>query len=567
MPNSTIISIQTLNMKHTVFWLLCSLLLVMACKDEPAAPELKVGASSIRFGADESSSRTVSISCNTEWTAFSSADWLNVSPEQGTPRNTTLTLTPLSGNFTKAVRKATVIVRTATLEHTLTVVQDISSEGDNVWGVKDEYRIAAEGGYIDMSVTTTVPPGMLHVQGDKEDSWITMEIPASAPQSRWESGASLRFKVEPNEDRLTRMSTLSFVKSSPWGGNFTTLKTVSIVQEGKPDTSTDFSSDGKVLHLQTATKGTGLPIVLAGDGFIDKDVADGTYEQTMKETMEVLFDVEPMQTLRDYFDVYAVVAVSKHNDFGGNNSTAFGCRYKNKLSSLITGSDKAGQNYVRKTKADMDKALLIVVLNATQYGGTTTFGYLNSNAQYIDFAISYCPLMRGTDSPLFRKVLVHEAVGHGLAKLGDEYAYEEQGSIPATEIRKLESLQEEGWMQNISMSDIPQQTPWGKFTVDTRYASEQLGAYQGAYTYWSGVYRPTPNSIMNQNGSSFNVPSREAIYKRVMKESSPQWTYDYEKFVEFDASLPARTSRATDALSLPHSLVPPVVTNKLIGQD
>lgn len=42
--------------------------------------------------------------------------------------------------------------------------------------------------------------------------------------------------------------------------------------------------------------------------------------------------------------------------------------------------------------------------------------------------------------------------------------------------------------------------------------------------------------MMRYNDMPFNAPSREEIYKRVMKESEGDgWTYDYEKFVEFDA--------------------------------
>ena len=42
---------------------------------------------------------------------------------------------------------------------------------------------------------------------------------------------------------------------------------------------------------------------------------------------------------------------------------------------------------------------------------------------------------------------------------------------------------------------------------------------------------------MRYNDCPFNAPSREAIYKYVMQESeSPDWTYNYETFVAFDAA-------------------------------
>lgn len=45
----------------------------------------------------------------------------------------------------------------------------------------------------------------------------------------------------------------------------------------------------------------------------------------------------------------------------------------------------------------------------------------------VEFAIAYCPVIYDLQSESFRQVLVHEAVGHGFAKLEDEYAYQEMG--------------------------------------------------------------------------------------------------------------------------------------------
>ena len=62
-----------------------------------------------------------------------------------------------------------------------------------------------------------------------------------------------------------------------------------------------------------------------------------------------------------------------------------------------------------------------------------------------------------------------------------------------------------------------------------------LGIYEGGGTYDYGVFRPTFNSIMRCSNDYFNAPSREAIYKRIMKFSEgSSWEYDYETFVKFD---------------------------------
>ncbi len=88
---------------------------------------------------------------------------------------------------------------------------------------------------------------------------------------------------------------------------------------------------------------------------------------------------------------------------------------------------------------------------------------------------------------------------------------------------------------NVSTSDVAEEVPWSKFLNDPRYENE-VGIYQGAWLYPYDLWRPTETSVMREtNVLEFNAPSREAIYKRIMKLSEgDDWTYDYETFVAFD---------------------------------
>ncbi|MFB0973297.1 MAG: hypothetical protein QMB59_01850, partial [Bacteroidales bacterium] len=55
------------------------------------------------------------------------------------------------------------------------------------------------------------------------------------------------------------------------------------------------------------------------------------------------------------------------------------------------------------------------------------------------------------------------------------------------------------------------------------------------------------NSTMRDNSGGFNAPSREAIYKEMMKRAyGSSWTYNYETFVAYDAK--NRTSSASTAM-------------------
>ena len=92
-----------------------------------------------------------------------------------------------------------------------------------------------------------------------------------------------------------------------------------------------------------------------------------------------------------------------------------------------------------------------------------------------------------------------------------------------------------GWGANVDWRSDPTEVKWAKFISDKRYDNENIGLYEGSYLYGHGAYRPTDNSMMRYNNMPFNAPSREEIYKRVMKETEDEgWTYDYETFVAFD---------------------------------
>lgn len=81
----------------------------------------------------------------------------------------------------------------------------------------------------------------------------------------------------------------------------------------------------------------------------------------------------------------------------------------------------------------------------------------------------------------------------------------------------------------------PNSVKWCRFINDERYASQGLGVFEGGFAdYAYGIWRPTENSLMNNAGTGFNAPCREAIYKRVNELADDSFVYDYEAFVAFD---------------------------------
>ena len=342
---------------------------------------------------------------------------------------------------------------------------------------------------------------------------------------------------------------------------------------GKPNVvelykSTDYSADGKVKTLQKATKGNGIDIVLMGDAYSDRLIANGIYDKVMNTAMEKFFTEEPYKSYRDHFNVYSVTAVSDNEVYTDKSSTTFAGYFGGEGTTLVGGNDEKVFSYAEKAISSerIDDALIVVMMNSSKYAGTCYMYNISEGDWGRGASISYFPI--GVDDNALAQVLHHEAGGHGFSKLADEYAYKDMGAIPDSEIEQKKSYEPYGWWKNADFTSDPTKVKWSHFLTDTRYANDGLGVFEGAFTYWTGAYKPTVNSIMNNNTGGFNAPSREAIYYRIHKLAyGEDWEYDYEEFVEWDAKN-RKTAAATRGvpyrLDTPKDfkpLHPPVIVN------
>lgn len=327
--------------------------------------------------------------------------------------------------------------------------------------------------------------------------------------------------------------------------------------------STDFSQDGTYVTLQSATVGNGIDVVLMGDAYSDRLIADGTYRSVMENTMEQFFSEEPYKSFREYFNVYMVNVVSPNEVYEPGSRTALSTWFGDGTS--VGGNDQAVFNYALNAISEdrMDEALIVVMMNRDYYAGTCWMYYPESGDYGNGVSVAYFPT--SSDEATFRGLILHEAGGHGFAKLADEYAYEEYGQVPSEEITNCQNLWDFGWYPNIDFTSDPALVNWSEFIADARYQYDGLGVFEGGYTYWTGVWRPTENSIMRYNQGGFNAPSREAIYTRINKLAfGESWQYDYEDFVSYDA-----VNRRSEPATAPSSVLqrheptaPPVIVRK-----
>lgn len=324
--------------------------------------------------------------------------------------------------------------------------------------------------------------------------------------------------------------------------------------------STDFSRDGTLTRLQTAKEGNGINIVLLGDAFSDRQVEGGVYRGVMQRMAGILLDEEPFASYPNLFNIYAVDVVSPAEGYR-KTGQALGTRFEE--GNRVSGDDDACKRYALKAVSEeaLANTLIVVAMNSDRYAGTCRLFPSKTSDAGDGMAIAYVPLC--ADDETFRQVLLHEALGHGFAKLADEYAGKE-GAIPADEKTQYTELFPYGWWKNIDFTGDAQAVKWAGFLQDSRYAAESLGCYEGACEYLQGVWRPSAQSIMRYNEGGFNAPSREAIWYRMHKLAyGSSWEYDREDFVRYDAvNRPSTKASVAGGRQLP-PLSPP----QLVGTE
>ena len=300
--------------------------------------------------------------------------------------------------------------------------------------------------------------------------------------------------------------------------------------------SSDYSQHMLIDTLQMATIGKGIDIVLMGDAYSDRQIADSTYHKDLQYLYENLFTEEPYKSHKEMFNVFTVNVVSPTEGYE-HGSTALGGFFG--YETEVGGNDGAVIEYASLAVEyeKLDNAIVIVAMNSDKYAGTCYMYYPSDTTITFGSGLSISYFPKGGDAEIFAQLLHHEALGHGFAKLADEYAYEEFGAVPESTVALHQEQQSNwGWWKNIDFTNDSASIRWSRLLMDDRYQYDGLGAFEGGLTYWTGVWRPTENSIMRYNFGGFNAPSREAIYYRIHKLAyGEEWEYDYEKFVEWDA--------------------------------
>lgn len=401
------------------------------------------------------------------------------------------------------------------------------NNGDAFTLSKTSFDVPISGGSISVTVTSS-----LSYSVSSKPDWITETTPVS---TRANTVKTHTFSVASNNGAEARTGAIVFCNSK------NECVPVTVKQAG-------FTYDGVVTQIGKSTVGNGINIIITGDGFMDNSTDMNKFDSYATKAMNAIFAEEPFKSFKNRFNVYSIKAVSSTNTIG--SGTRFGTYYGS--GTYIGGNNEAVFNFITSafTNVNLDKTLIVTLLNDTKYAGTCHMYSDNS-------VVAYVPLTSGDDT--FAKIVKHEAGGHGFGKLDDEYV-NYQSTIPQSEIDKYNQWKNfaYGFNENVDITNNPASIKWAGFLTDTKY-SGLIGIYEGAMLYKSGAYRATENSIMNANTGGYNAPSREAIYKKIMKFSEGgSWTYNYDTFVAIDAvnRSPQAVIREKSAIFDAVSLVP-----------
>lgn len=346
-----------------------------------------------------------------------------------------------------------------------------------------------------------------------------------------------------------------------------------------------------VFVLQEATMGTGTDIIIMGDGFSKNHFGqNGNYDKVMRKAYADFFSVEPYASLKEYFNVYYINAVSEEDHdavplmngaIQGDAKTVFGTKFK-EGSTNITGSDetvlayaeqairvkggKGGDECTDENEVVFraNRALMIVMVNVECHAGTCDMVWTNGSDYGNAYSVAYTALHPSEEDRKW--TMLHEAGGHGFGKLGDEYEERYFTSFSTGLWNDLDNQHLWGINRNISShwgeeernagwslngSSIPDtditNVYWTELlTGDYGYEdTEGLGIYAGANTYNLFFCRPTPNSIMrhehSDDGHYFNAASRWAIWYRLMKltgsTTATAFKNSLNEFIEFDSGI------------------------------
>ena len=493
-----------------------------ACSDDSTSsgialegPDIDVDPVMVRF--NDAQTATVSVSYEGKWRAELSDDsWCSIDKKEGTG-NDVITVTATGGNRSE-LQVAKLTIRAVDHPLLLKTVQLVRS-GENFYvdPLEMDYGLGD-----DMTQIVKVGcPGAWTAKLSDDCTWCTID------------------KTSGNGVDSIRIT--SHLSLNPANVADATL---TITSDDNPEQSATVKLTyqekylhGSLITLNKATKGKGINLIVTGDGFTEADMGkDGRWKDIMDRSLAAIFRFEPYASFRDYFNVYAVTAVSETSEILSDtpSNTFYGVYYENggNPSGALNNQDFIIEHTpVKGQKIDLRNVTILMVINDDKHGGVASLG---------SPAMGIACVWETSDNPInlpenmFPTLLVHEFLGHAFAKFGDEY-YVEGMRIPEEEVKKCKlEKQAYGYHQNVEFTDDPNQfdNPYWRQMIEMNYPG--VDVIEGGIHYGAGVWRSSQNSMMNNQTLTpfFSPVQREIIYRKIHELAG--LPYSFDEFIEWD---------------------------------
>lgn len=507
------------------YWLSCLLFLtgIAACNDDNVnedrfnSPDISISPVVIRF--NENQTATVTVSYPGKWQAeLSDTTWCAINKVRGEGEDE-ITVSLKTGHASEA-QTAKLTIRAADHPLLLKTVQLIR---------------AGEAFYAD-------PLILSYGLGDDKTQVVKVGC-AGAWTAKLSDGCTwceIDKESGTGSDEIRITSRLS---QNPADVRDASL-TVSSAENPEMSATVNITFQEKYLHgscvtLQKASKGKGINLIITGDGFTDADMGKGgRWEDIMNRSHSAIFNYEPYTSFREYFNVYAVTAVSETDEILSDqrSNTFYGIYYEQGINpvSSINHHDFVWENTpIDTNNVDLGEVTALIVVNDDKYAGIAS---LSASS----FSLGIACVWETSDNPIikpenmFPTLIAHEFLGHAFGKLADEYYADGVRITEEDKAAILNAKEHWGWWQNVEFSDDPNQfknTYWSQM-LQMKYPD--VGIIEGANYCGLGVWRSSGKAMMNEQVLCpfFSPVQREIIYRKIHELAGLKYSFD--EFIEWD---------------------------------
>ena len=498
---------------------LCSLIVLLSSCEKKDS--LSISVDKIRCAAT-GGPRTFEVKSSGAWQMSTPPDFVQCSPTSG--NGTTTVTVNFQPHFLRQERSATITITSGGLSSVLTLEQMQATE-NTIPSIPQP--LLPQAGQQEVSV---FPLFRWEPSTDANGDDVVYTLLYSTDQTNWTSVFC------ENHTQITLQGSLMGETQYYWKVAANDSYSPYMFAESPIRTFTTAASnyhyEGEVRALMENRPKNGVNLVFMCDGMIAEDlVFGGAYDQTAEKALEYFFGVEPYKTYKEYFNVYLVYSFSMERgaSYGAvntvkNTSFSLTCDKDSRTSTHMSCNNEKVLSYASKTpNFSPTETLITVIANDNRYAGTC---WMWQSGQ----AIALATVSQNNYPYNFQGTIQHEAGGHGFGKLADEYV---NATTAATRDRsEITAHHAYGSYTNVDITNDLAVIYWKHFVGLSGY--ESVGAYEGAYYFPTGVWRPENGSCMINNIAYYNAPSREAIVKRIKYLAREE--YSFEEFLAKDVT-------------------------------